>query len=163
MAPTSTALAGPALLGIGEAAARTGASERALRYYQQLGLITPSGRTPGGLRRYSEEDLARVERVRELQDLLGFNLEEIGTVLVNDDRLALLRVEYRAEGTDADRRRELIRAGLEVRDVLRATVVSKLDALRHFMDELDAERDRLQGLLDDAADPPLPQDEGAEK
>jgi MerR family transcriptional regulator, repressor of the yfmOP operon len=145
----------PRLLGIGEAASRTGVSERALRYYQQLGLITPSG-TPGGLRRYSEEDVARVVRVRDLQHLLGLNLEEIGAVLANDDRLAALRAEYQLEGTDAARRRELIGEGLEVRSELRATVDAKLHALHHFLDELDSERDRLQGLLDDAADPPPP-------
>src|SRR5579859_2811831 len=69
------------LLGIGAAAARSGVSERALRYYQQLGLITPSGRTPGGLRRYSQDDLARVARIRQLQTLLGLNLDEIAIVL----------------------------------------------------------------------------------
>jgi DNA-binding transcriptional MerR regulator len=145
----------PRLLGIGEAASRTGVSERALRYYQQLGLITPSGCTPGGLRRYSEEDLARVARLRELQHLLGLNLEEIRTVLANDDRLTALRREYRAEETDAARRLELIAEGLEVRSELRATVDGKLKALQDFLVGLDAERDRLQRLLDDA-DPPEP-------
>jgi DNA-binding transcriptional MerR regulator len=88
------------LLGIGDAAARLGVSERALRYYQQLGLLTPSGRTPGGLRRYSADDLARVERIRELQLLLGFNLDEIKTVLDSEDRLVELREEYRSPTTD---------------------------------------------------------------
>ena len=51
--PTLTAKPGrpPAedepLLGIGAAAARAGVSERALRYYQELGLIIPTGTTPG--------------------------------------------------------------------------------------------------------------------
>jgi DNA-binding transcriptional MerR regulator len=139
----------PRLLGIGEAASRTGVSERALRYYQQLGLITPSGCTPGGLRRYSEEDVARVIRLRDLQHLLGLNLEEIRTVLANDDRLTALRREYRAEGTDEGRRRELIAEGLEVRSELRATVDTKLQALQDFLADLDAERDRLQRLLAD--------------
>ena len=44
------------LLGIGAAAQRLGVSERALRYYQQIGLIVPASTTPGGLRRYSESD-----------------------------------------------------------------------------------------------------------
>ena len=38
------------LLGIGAAAERAGVSQRALRYYQQIGLLTPCGCTPGGLR-----------------------------------------------------------------------------------------------------------------
>ena len=41
--------------------------QRALRYYQQRGLITPSGCTPGGMRRYSHEDLARVAKIRQWQ------------------------------------------------------------------------------------------------
>ena len=81
------------LLGIGEAALRAGVSERALRYYQELELITPSGRTPGGMRRYSEEDLARVARIRELQSLLGLNLDEIAAVLRNEDRIDEIRAE----------------------------------------------------------------------
>ena len=40
-------------LGIGAAAEKAGVSQRALRYYQQIGLLTPCGCTPGGLRRYS--------------------------------------------------------------------------------------------------------------
>jgi len=144
---------GPHLLGIGEAASRAGVSERALRYYQQLGLITPSGCTPGGMRRYSEGDLGRVARLRELQDLLGFNLEEIRAIFDNEDRLERLRAEYHAEQTDAARRRELIAEGLAVRSALRATVVAKRDALDRFLGELDAERARLQKILDDASVP----------
>lgn len=152
----STTAADTPLLGIGEAAARTGVSERALRYYQQLGLITPSGCTPGGLRRYSEEDLNRVAHLRELQELLGLNLEEIRAVLETEDRLAELRKEYRAEGTRAARRRELIAEGLAVRGQLRATVAAKRDALQRFLDDLDAERTRLQRLLDDPEEPGPP-------
>jgi DNA-binding transcriptional MerR regulator len=127
------------LLGIGEAAARTGVSERALRYWQQLGLITPTGTTPGGLRRYSEADTARVGRLRELQELLGFGLEEIREVFDNED----------AEQTDAARRRELIAEGLEVRAGLRAAVAAKIEALQAFADRLDTERARLQRILDE--------------
>src|SRR5271154_3416557 len=76
------------LLGIGAAATKAGVSQRALRYYQQLGLLTPCGCTPGGLRRYSDEDLARVARIRQLQELLGLNLDEIAMVLRGEDRMA---------------------------------------------------------------------------
>src|SRR5260370_21790327 len=56
------------LLGIGAAAARVGVSERALRYYRQLGLLVPAC-TPGGLRRYSRPALARVARCGRVQPL----------------------------------------------------------------------------------------------
>ncbi|HEY3733920.1 MAG TPA: MerR family transcriptional regulator [Streptosporangiaceae bacterium] len=135
------------LLGIGAAAARSGVSERALRYYQQLGLITPSGRTPGGLRRYSQEDLARVARIRELQTLLGLNLDEIATVLRNEDRLAQIKLAYHQERTSDADRRELLREGLALQQGLRATVEAKRSAIEGFLADLDSRIARTRSLL----------------
>src|SRR5450755_2905090 len=87
------------LLGIGAAAQRLGVSERALRYYQQLGLIVPARTTPGGLRRYSPGDLDRVSRIRELQTVLGLNLDEIAVVLRSEDRMAEIRRRFHDERT----------------------------------------------------------------
>jgi MerR family transcriptional regulator, repressor of the yfmOP operon len=102
------------LVGIGAAALKAGVSQRALRYYQQRGLLTPRGSTPGGLRRYSADDLARVARIRQLQDLLGLNLDEIALVLRSEDRMAEIRLAYHDEGTTCARRRELVRESLEL-------------------------------------------------
>ena len=49
---------------IGEAAALVGVSTRTLRYYQELGMLRPSARSAGGARRYSEADIARLQRIR---------------------------------------------------------------------------------------------------
>jgi len=50
---------------IGELARRAGVSVRALRYYEEQGLLT-STRTPGGQRVYVETDLQRVELLQSL-------------------------------------------------------------------------------------------------
>ena len=139
------------LLGIGAAAAKAGCSERALRYYQQLGLIEPSCTTPGGLRRYSAENLARVARIRELQDLLGLNLDEIAIVLRNEDRMAQIRRAYRDERTSDDERVRLTRECLALLEALRETVEAKRDALETFLADLDARIGRTRDLL--AAEP----------
>src|SRR5271154_4217658 len=129
-APPTAAAAGPRpaagepLLGIGAAAERAGVSERALRYYQQLGLLVPAS-TPGGLRRYSEEDLARVARIRELQTLLGLNLDEIAVVLRNEDRLAQIRQAWHHEDTSAADRQGLLTESLRLQEELRGTVHAK--------------------------------------
>jgi MerR family transcriptional regulator, repressor of the yfmOP operon len=127
-----------ALLGIGVAAARSGCSERALRYYQQLGLIVPASTTPGGMRRYSEDDLARVARIRELQTLLGLNLDEIAIVLRHEDRLAEIRRAYHDERTTDDERLGLVRECLALQEGLRATVEAKRVELESFLADLDA-------------------------
>ena len=139
--------AGETLLGIGAAAARAGVSERALRYYQQLGLLVPACTTPGGLRRYSEEDLARVARIRELQTLLGLNLDEIAVVLRNEDRLAEIRLSYHDERTSDYERRRLTRECLTLQESLRTTVEAKRAALEGFLADLDARIQKCRDLL----------------
>jgi DNA-binding transcriptional MerR regulator len=144
--PGATGTQAEALLGIGAAAARLGVSERALRYYQQLGLIVPAC-TPGGLRRYSERDLARVGRIRELQAVLGLNLDEIAVVLRNEDRMAQIRLTYHDKHTSPDERQQLTREYIRLQEILRATVEAKRAALDAFLADLDARISRARDLL----------------
>jgi MerR family transcriptional regulator, repressor of the yfmOP operon len=137
------------LVGIGAAATRLGVSERALRYYQQLGLIVPARTTKGGLRRYSESDIARVARIRELQTLLGLNLDEVAVVLRNEDRMAEIRRAYHDERASEDERRDLIREGLVLQESLRATVEAKRTALDSFLTDLDARIAKVRDALAD--------------
>jgi MerR family transcriptional regulator, repressor of the yfmOP operon len=141
------------LLGIGAAAAQAGVSERALRYYQQLGLITPCSSTPGGMRRYSADDLARVARIRQLQLLLGLNLDEIAVVLRNEDRMAQIKRTYLHEHTSDAERRELVRESLQLQHDLRATVEAKRVAIEGFLADLDARIARSSDLLDQMTTP----------
>jgi MerR family transcriptional regulator, repressor of the yfmOP operon len=144
---------GEQLFGIGAAAERAGVSQRALRYYQQLGLITPHGCTPGGLRRYSQEDLARVARIRQLQTLLGLNLDEIALVLRSEDRMGEIRLAYHAEGTTCAERRDLVRESLELQQELRATVEAKRLGIEGFLTDLDARIDKTRSLLEQMTAP----------
>lgn len=54
---------------IGEVAERTGLSLRTIRYYEEVGLITPSARSQGGFRLYTEEDIARLGVVKAMKPL----------------------------------------------------------------------------------------------
>jgi DNA-binding transcriptional MerR regulator len=139
------------LLGIGAAAERAGVSQRALRYYQQLGLITPCACTPGGMRRYSEDDLARVARIRQLQDLLGLNLDEIAVVLRREDRLAEIRLAFHEEGTSPAERLALVREGLELQQDLRATVEAKRLRIESFLADLDARISKTRSFYEQMA------------
>jgi DNA-binding transcriptional MerR regulator len=136
------------LLGIGAAAEKAGVSQRALRYYQQLGLITPCASTPGGMRRYCEDDVARVARIRQLQRLLGLNLDEIAVVLQGEDRMAEIKLAYHDAGTSRDKRQALVRESLELQQVLRATVEAKRQGIEGFLADLDARISKTQAFLD---------------
>jgi DNA-binding transcriptional MerR regulator len=149
--PSAGDAPGQLLLSIGAAAAEANVSERALRYYQQLGLLTPAGCTPGGMRRYSPDNLARVARIRQLQTLLGLNLDEIAIVLRNEDRMAEIRQAYHHERTSGAERQALAAESLALQLALRATVAAKCAAIEGFLADLDARIARIQDLLADMA------------
>ncbi|MFE6871616.1 MerR family transcriptional regulator [Kitasatospora sp. NPDC057692] len=56
---------------------------RTLHHYDEIGLLSPGGRTPAGYRRYGEADLGRLQRILFYREL-GFPLEEIAAVLDDD-------------------------------------------------------------------------------
>ncbi|MFJ4553426.1 MerR family transcriptional regulator [Streptomyces sp. NPDC088817] len=65
---------------IGDVARRSGVSPRMLRHYDALGLVRPTGRTVGGYREYSAEDVRRIFHVESLRSL-GLSLKQIGSAL----------------------------------------------------------------------------------
>ncbi len=71
---------------IGEVATRTGLSLRTIRHYEETGLVTPSARSQGGFRLYTEADVARLMVVRRMKPL-GFTLDQMRDLLDATDRL----------------------------------------------------------------------------
>ncbi|MET0897780.1 MAG: MerR family transcriptional regulator [Mycobacterium sp.] len=75
---------GRGVYGISVAAELSGVGEQSLRSYEQRGLLTPA-RTAGGTRRYSDDDLVRLQRITELL-AAGVNMVGIGQILDLQDR-----------------------------------------------------------------------------
>ncbi|TQS25913.1 MerR family transcriptional regulator [Microbispora sp. KK1-11] len=71
---------------IGDAAAAAGTTPRALRLYEQRGLLLPPPRTSSGQREYGPRDIARIRLVRQLLTL-GLTIEDVARCA---DRLDLL-------------------------------------------------------------------------
>ncbi|GGL67367.1 MerR family transcriptional regulator [Curtobacterium sp. Csp1] len=70
----------PATMHIGELAERAGMSLRTIRHYDEVGLLVPSGRTTGGFRVYTGDDLERLLVIRRMKPL-GFTLDEMAELL----------------------------------------------------------------------------------
>ncbi len=68
------------MMHIGKLAREAGTTTRTVRYYEEMGLITPECRTPGGFRCYSEDHLIQLRMILSLKDL-EFDLERIKTIL----------------------------------------------------------------------------------
>src|SRR5579883_3176049 len=134
---------------IEQVATRTGMTKRTLRYYEEVGLLPPTGRTEGNYRRYSEADIERLERIKKLRDLLGFTLSDIRALLDAEDERGQIKEAFRQETEVAaklrqlDRSDELIHQQLQLVELkidgleqMRATLLSKLERHQQMRKDL---------------------------
>ncbi|MED4651482.1 MerR family transcriptional regulator [Bacillus pseudomycoides] len=72
------------MISIQELTKETEVTVRTLRYYDQIDLLKPSGKTEGGHRLYSEGDVIRLQQILFLKEM-GFSLKEIMNILMTDE------------------------------------------------------------------------------
>ena len=84
---------------ISVAAELAGVHPQTLRIYERKGLVDPA-RTGGGSRRYSDADIALLERISDLTDE-GLNLAGVKRVLKLEARVAQLEAVLQQVQTDA--------------------------------------------------------------
>ena len=65
---------------IGEFARQANVNPRTLRYYERVGLLTPSARTDAGYRLYTQRDAGKLAFIRQAQ-ALGLSLAEIADII----------------------------------------------------------------------------------
>lgn len=70
----------PRYLTVGQVAASTHLTVRALHHYDAIGLVRPSHRSPAGYRLYAEQDLRRLQQVLVFREL-GFGLDEVRALI----------------------------------------------------------------------------------
>jgi DNA-binding transcriptional MerR regulator len=95
------------LLRINEVAAETGLTTRAIRYYEELGLLEPAARSEGDYRLYDQSDLDRLLFIRSMRDDAGFSLAQIGQLLEDEAARERNRERFR-NSTDPDERRAIL-------------------------------------------------------
>ena len=122
------------LLQIGDVAERTGLSLRTVRHYEEVGLLQPAERSPGGFRLYTE---AAVERLRVIKQMkpLEFSLEQMRELLDAVDELASAPAPAR------QRELRLVLAGYQ------RLTQERLDRLRQHLLGGKALQDALDDLL----------------
>ncbi|SDP74975.1 DNA-binding transcriptional regulator, MerR family [Actinopolyspora xinjiangensis] len=122
--------------GVGEVARLSGVTVRTLHHYDQIGLLSPSGRSAAGYREYSEADLERLRRILAYREL-GFGLTDIADILDGGDTTAHLRRQRRLLTERIDRLRAVL-----------ATVELELEANTMGIDLSEEEKFELFGGFD---------------
>jgi DNA-binding transcriptional MerR regulator len=98
------------LLTVGAVARLAGVTVRTLHHYDEIGLVSPSGRSPAGYRLYDDADLDRLHAVLAYREL-GFGLEDIAALLAGTaDPLQHLRRQHALVRTRIDHLTRLLGA-----------------------------------------------------
>lgn len=127
VAPPDRTIGGGELHQIGAVAERVGLSLRTIRHYEDVGLVTPTGRSAGGFRLYTDADIDRLSMVKDMKPL-GFTLSESHEVLelVGSRRAGAASVDQlvrlgeladRARAQCADQRDRLDRAEAVIKEL----------------------------------------------
>lgn len=114
---------------IGEVADDVGLSLRTIRYYEEIGLVEPSGRTDGGFRLYTDSDVERLRLVKALKPI-GMSLETMTEMLEIADQ-----VVHSGDGSRSDAAERL--------EAVMATAKERCD---HLEDRLKEARRALKKL-----------------
>ena len=136
---------GELLLRIGEVAEATGLTQRAIRYYEEYGLLEPASHQSGANRRYASDDLERLQLIKRLREDVGLSLAEIRTFLEVEDVRRVLRTEYDAAVDPATQLAVLERAESVVRRRI-AMLEHKVALVRTLRAEDQARLDRIAAL-----------------
>lgn len=93
---------------IGQLAGAANVGVETVRFYQRKGLLREPPRPYGGIRRYTEDDAARIRFIKAAQEL-GFSLTEVRELLALEDGGACRDVQRLAKRKLEDVRRRLAR------------------------------------------------------
>jgi DNA-binding transcriptional MerR regulator len=133
----------PRLLRINEVAAETGMTTRTIRYYEEIGLLEPAGRSDGDYRLYDASDLDRLHFIRNLRDDAGFSLAQIGQLL--EDEAARQRNRERLRQTTDPAERRVYLADAEQRVERQISILeAKAARLASMIDEAQARLGRVR-------------------
>ena len=140
-------------LRIGTVAHRLGVTTRTIRYYEELGLLpVPSDRSKGAHRLYGEADIAHLQEVLRLRDLLGLSLEEIVALAAAEEARAALRDAWESDPSDADRlqilceAQPLIERQLELVSARQKTLAQFARDLRARLRQIEQRRAELTAM-----------------
>ena len=141
----------PTLLKIQEVASELGLTARSIRYYEELGLLSPAARSEGAYRLYDASDVERLRFIKELRDDAGFSLAEIGQLLEDEAARGRTRVAF-AHTEDPAERRNLLADSLERADRQIGILQAKADRLEAMVRSAQERRARLLARLADLDD-----------
>ncbi len=133
---------------IQEVASELGLTTRSIRYYEELGLLSPAARSDGSYRLYDASDVERLRFIKGLRDDAGFSLAEISQLLEDEVARAKAREAFSRTGDAAERRAILVNSlgRLERQAGILREKIARIEAM---VDAVEVRRSRLSARVAD--------------
>lgn len=135
---------------IEEVAKKTSMTKRALRYYEELGLVSPSGRTDSGYRMYTDADVEQILHVKDIRDLLGASLAEIKEMMelsrFYDEQRDYYNLHYKdreLDGVELLKRIEMLKTLEETLTTQRTFLQNKMSRMADLLSSYDEKLNRI--------------------
>jgi MerR family transcriptional regulator, repressor of the yfmOP operon len=146
--PSTTTAAPEKLQRIQEVAATLGLTARTIRYYEEIGLLTPAARSDGDYRLYDDDDVERLRFIKDLRDEAGFSLAEISRMLEDEAARTRNRDRFRTS-TDMTERRAIVDDALARVDRQIASLEAKSERLAAMIADARRRRTHLLEHVDE--------------
>ncbi|AQX54921.1 MULTISPECIES: MerR family transcriptional regulator [Priestia] len=116
---------------IDEVTKMTGLTKRAVRYYEEIGLILPPSRTKGNVRLYTEDEVSELKKVAEAKEVLGFSLQELQEFMSLKRTIEQAKRDQDVSAQDVLEIENMIHTQMEM-------IMYKVDKMMTFKEELEA-------------------------
>ncbi|UIR31749.1 MerR family transcriptional regulator [Priestia flexa] len=120
---------------IDEVTKMTGLTKRAVRYYEEIGLILPPSRTKGNVRLYTEDEVSELKKVAEAKEVLGFSLQELQEFMSLKRTIEQAKRDQNVSAQDVLEIENMIHTQMEM-------IMYKVDKMMTFKEELEAMHQR---------------------
>ncbi|MES9682233.1 MerR family transcriptional regulator [Bacillus sp. AFS001701] len=135
---------------IDDVAKECGLTKRSIRYYEEIGLISPPERSEGGFRLYSDLHIERLKKIMNVRDVLGFSLQEVQAYMAISEAYEEFRLHYREnkEKMNEDERKENLLGAEAILAQQLKMIEEKLKKMNDIRDEMNEMYQRVKKALE---------------
>lgn len=133
-------------LKIDDVAQQTGLTKRSIRYYEQIGILSPPERSSGGVRLYSQDDVEFLKWAIDAKEVLGFSLQELKRFVKLSNMFESYRVNYK-QAKDPTIQKQKVKEGLVLLNEQLFLVEKKIQKILTVQKELVDLREKVTNIL----------------
>jgi DNA-binding transcriptional MerR regulator len=135
-----------ARLKIEDVAKECGLTKRTIRYYEEIGILSPPQRSEKGTRLYTREHIDQLKKIVNAREVLGFSLQELQQFISIGNSLENHSQDYKNTTDRTERKRKLVEIDRILGEQLHL-VEQKIQRIQEVKAELEAKRKRAREAI----------------